>query len=92
MHSIILLNILLLIGAFRVCSSASSEFYDKFRAIFGSVATLQPYDIDQITSQLLNQVNCTQNLGADCFNVIKFTCLVHKHHIVDIFVSFKNSA
>lgn len=72
MHSIILLNTLILIGTFQVCSTINSEFYDKFRAIFGSVATLQPYDIDQITSQLLNQVNCTQYLGADCFNVIIF--------------------
>ena len=72
MKPISLFNILLLIGTFRVSSSACSEFYDKFRAIFGSVATLQPYDIDQITSQLLNQVNCTQYLGADCYNVIIF--------------------
>ena len=66
---VLIFNILIILGAFKVTESTSTEFYDKFRAIFGSVATLQPYDIDQITSQILKQVNCSFYLGVDCYNV-----------------------
>lgn len=65
---ILILNFLFQIGAYHGVRG-TNVIYDKFRAIFGSVATLQPYDMDQITSQILNQFNCTQYLGADCYNV-----------------------
>ena len=60
----------------RGVDAAGLEFYDKFRAIFGSVSTLQPYDIDQITSQILKQVNCTHYLGVDCYNVTFFSVIM----------------
>jgi hypothetical protein len=64
---------LILNGAFiNNVTGTTSAIYDKFRLLFGNVSMLQTYDIDQITSQILNQVNCTSVLGADCFNVSYF--------------------
>jgi hypothetical protein len=72
--------ILILNGAFiNNVMGTNSAIYDKFRLLFGNVSMLQTYDIDQITSQILNQVNCTSILGADCFNVrFKFIFFIYK--------------
>lgn len=47
------------------------EVYSDFCALFGNTSALQPYDIDQITSKILNQVNCSKNPNLDCMNVIR---------------------
>jgi hypothetical protein len=51
-------------------NETSTYVYDRFRILFGNVSTLQPYDMDQITTQILSQVNCTGYFGTDCLNVI----------------------
>jgi hypothetical protein len=67
--TILIANLIILLSS----SSRAAEHlsaYDRFRMLFGNASVLQPYDVDQITSQILTQANCTSNQGVDCYYVI----------------------
>ncbi|CAF0720855.1 unnamed protein product [Brachionus calyciflorus] len=48
----------------------SSEYYEKYREMFGNSGLMELHELDIITRELFNQFECVKSSGSECF-----TCL-----------------